>query len=445
MSKKTQKEISLKEQMKQDGYVDSAKKLGQKTKGNSGFVLDLGDDVRFASIYVGNGMAKRYIDLIVDDMTRQWIEIPEDTDGQILKKMRKLKAKSQFKNALRASKLFGGSIIFMVIEDGKEPNEPVDLNNIKTISKLKYFSRRFVKIDQANYYKDATKGNFGDPEFFNVTVNGQIKTIHESRCLVFKGEYYPQEELGITPTYEKYWGLSILTALHEMFEDYGLALQALSRSLLKANVDVLKIKNLMKLLANPDGKKQLDARAQIFDLAKSVTTTLLLDNDESYESVTQAFNGVAEVFSKIESTLTGMCGVPGNILLGIPTKGLNATGDNEVRVYYDKIKSDQEEEILDPVEKLTGYITLAKDFKGSKLVDPEITFNPLWQMTEAQLVDMRNKQADTDDKYVQMGVLDPNEVRQNRFGGDCYSIETMVEGDAPEIIDPAEQTSKANA
>jgi phage-related protein (TIGR01555 family) len=218
----------------------------------------------------------------------------------------------------------------------------------------------------------------------------------------------------------------------------------LSRSLTKSNVDVLKIKNLMKLLANPDGKKLLDARTQMFDISKSISTTLLLDNDESYEAISQAFAGVAEVFSKIESSLSGMCGIPGNIFFGIPTKGLNSTGDNEQRTYYEKINSDQEEEMLEPLEKLTNLISLSKDFKGKKIEDPEIKFKPLWEPTEKEEVEIRNKQADTDEKYINMGVVDPDEIRESRFGGKKYSIQTVVEGPAPDITEPNETKNNSS-
>ena len=422
--KKTTQELSIKEQMKADGYVDTAKKIGQKVSGNTGFNLTLADDPIIASIYVGNGLAKRYIDLIVDDMIRQWISIPEDTDGKVLNYLKALKAKKEFKNALRASKLFGGALIFMVIEDGKLPNEPVDVKNIKAIHKLKYFSRKYVTIDSQNYYNDATQANYGDPQFFTVNVNGKMETFHESRCLIFQGEYYPQDELAINPGYEKYWGLSILQSLHETFEDYGLALQALFRSLLKANIDVLKIKNLMQLLASKDGQKQLDARAQIFDLAKSVSTTLLLDNDESFEAISQQLNGVAE-------TLAGMTGVPSTILFGTSAKGLQANGSGEMRIYYDKIKSDQEEDLLEQLEKLIDLISYAQDSELDPNEEYCPEFNSLWQQT--------------DEIYINSGVVDPNEVRSSRFGGGKYSVETMVEGDVPEaeeqtIIDP----NKAN-
>ena len=90
--KKTTQELTIKEQMKADGYVDTAKKIGQKVSGNTGFNLTLADDATIASIYVGNGLAKRYIDLIVDDMIRQWITIPEDTDGKVLNYLKRYPA-----------------------------------------------------------------------------------------------------------------------------------------------------------------------------------------------------------------------------------------------------------------------------------------------------------------------------------------------------------------
>jgi phage-related protein (TIGR01555 family) len=442
--KKTIKELTIKEQLKNDGYIDTAKKIGQKVSGNTGFNLKLASDSNIASIYVGNGLAKRYIDLVVDDMIRQWITIPEDTDGKVLNYLKKLQAKKEFKNALRTSKLFGGSLIFMVIEDGKLPNEPVDLNNIKSIHKLKYFSRKHITIDSLNYYDDSTQANYGDPKYFTVTNNGKLEIFHESRCLVFTGEYYPQDELAITPGYEKYWGLSILQSLHETFEDYGLALQALFRSLLKANIDVLKIKNLMALLASKDGQKQLDARAQIFDLAKSVSTTLLLDNDESFEAISQQLNGIAEVFGKLQETLAGMTGVPSTILFGTGAKGLQADGSGEMRIYYDKIKSDQEEDMLVQLEKLIKIISYAQDSELSPDEEYNIEFNSLWQQTDEEKVKMRMEQAKIDEIYINAGVVDPNEIRNSRFGNDKYSIETDVEGDAPELPEQPGQVNQEN-
>jgi hypothetical protein len=431
------------EALNTDGYVDCAKKLGTRKSGNTGFSLNLGDDSLFAALYTGNGLTKRYIDLLSDDMTRQWVTIPEDTDGIILNYLERLKAKKEFKNALRASKLFGGSIIFMVIDDGGEPNDPVNVNNIRSVQKLKFFSRKYVTIDTLNYYTDAASPKFGDPEFFTVTSGSQVLTIHESRCLVFRGEYYPFDELGLQTNYETYWGLSILQSIHEELEDYGLAQQALMRLLTKANIDVLKIKGLMGLLSTPDGLKQLDARITSFDLAKSVSTTLLLDNEENFDSVNQTLTGVAETFTKSQTALFGVMGVP-PMLFGIQGKSLGGNDDNQLRLYYDRIKSDQDEEMLDPFDKLKGYIVKAKDSKVNENQEYNIKFNSLWQQTENEKVTMRKEQAETDQIYINNGVVGPEEVRESRFGGGTYSIETEAEGEVDLGEIPQEPKAKEN-
>ena len=253
------------EALNTDGYVDCAKKLGTRKSGNTGFSLNLGDDSLFAALYTGNGLTKRYIDLLSDDMTRQWVTIPEDTDGVILHYLEKLKAKKEFKN-------------------------------------------------------------------------------------------------------------------------YGLAQQALLRLLTKANIDVLKIKGLMSLLSTPDGLKQLDARLTSFDLAKSVSTTLLLDNEENFDAINQTLTGVAETFTKSQTSLFSVMGVP-PMLFGIKGKSLGGNDDNELRLYYDRIKSDQDEEMLDPFDKLKDYIIKAKDSKVNENEEYNTLFNSLWQQTENEKVE----------------------------------------------------------
>lgn len=414
--------------MNEDGYIDIAKKLGTKVSGNSGFSLSLADDSLFAALYTGSGLTKRFIDILVDDMTRQWISIPEDTEGAILSYMSKLKLKSEIKGALKAAKLFGGAIIFMVIEDGLEPNEPVNIKNISSIKKLKFFSRKNVIIDQQNYYTDPTSEKFGEPEYFTVYSEGNVPvTIHESRCLVFKGEYCPYDELGLQPNYEKYWGVSILQSLHEVLENYGLSLESMLKTFQKFNIDTLKIKNLMALLSSPDGQKQLDARAQIFDLAKSVSTTLVLDSEESFEVVAQSLSGVGDVFLKIQESVSAMTGIPSTILMGTSIKGLNANGNGELRIYYDKIRSDQEEELLQPLQYAITLISHAKDSKLNSENKYTVEFNSLWQQTESEKIEMRRKQAETDQIYINNGVYDPVEVRKSRFGNNTYSAETSIE------------------
>ena len=428
----------------EDGYLDVVKKIGTNNS-NQGFFLTIPSDEALASIYTGDGMAKKYLNLLCDDMTRAWINIQEDTDGEILDYLEQIDCQKTFKEAIRGSKLFGGSIIFMVIDDGKEPEEPVNITSIKSILKLKAFDRTKITIDETQYYSDLKNSNFGEPQYFTLqTDSGELKKVHESRCLVFKGDYYPPDHLTRTSTsYSKFWGISVLTPLYKIFEKYGISILALFETFTKLNVDVLTLKNLMALLKTKDGENLLKKRIEALDYAKSITNTIVLDSDEQYQTISQQLNNVADTFSKLEQTLSAQTGIASTIFFGTSAKGLNSTGDNEVRIYYDKISAMQKEELTQPLKKIINYVLISKDYKGDKIEKPKIIYNSLWQMTEKEIVEMRNKQADTDVKYIDSGVVDPNEIRKSRFGNDNYSIETSIDGDELETMEP-ESDDEAN-
>lgn len=55
-----------------------------------------------------------------------------------------------------------------------------------------------------------------------------------------------------------------------------------------------------------------------------------------------------------------------------------------------------------------------------------VRFIPLWEPTESEVIEMRSKQSETDERYVNTGVLTPADVALSRFGGDEYSAETTL-------------------
>jgi len=59
-----------------------------------------------------------------------------------------------------------------------------------------------------------------------------------------------------------------------------------------------------------------------------------------------------------------------------------------------------------------------------------IRFNPLWQLTDAEIAEARLTQARSDSMYIKMGSVTPDEIRQSRFHGE-YSFETQVEEHKP--------------
>ena len=78
------------------------------------------DDGTLLEMYLGEGLASRIIDIVADDMTREWIWI----DGEAQRKpinsvLEALNAEEAFNTAIKWQRLYGGALIIMGALDGR--------------------------------------------------------------------------------------------------------------------------------------------------------------------------------------------------------------------------------------------------------------------------------------------------------------------------------------
>ena len=110
---------------------------------------------------------------------------------------------------------------------------------------------------------------------------------------------------------------------------------------------------------------------------------------------------------------------------------MNATGDSDIRTWYDRVKSQQVKKLRPPIEMMvrTAFATLGYE-------EPEswsIEFHPLWQPTEKEQADTQGVIATVDTANTMMGAYTAEEVRKHRFSGRKFNSSPMkVIGDLPE-------------
>jgi hypothetical protein len=122
---------------------------------------------------------------------------------------------------------------------------------------------------------------------------------------------------------------------------------------------------------------------------------------------------------------------------------MNATGASDIRLFYDYIKSLQSSYLRPRIERLLRIVMKSADGPTGG-VEPEqwsFEFRPLWQMNDKETAELRKMVAETDAIYISNGVLTPEEVTQSRYGGDKWSMETVIDEDREE--DPATPDEKA--
>ena len=377
-------------------------------------------DETLESLYHNDDMAARVCDVVPDEMLRQGfdIEINDDPDAAaaIHETFKLLNAREKLNEALVWARVFGGSAIFVGVDDTRDPSQPLQLSQAKSLRFLTVLDKR--DLSPSAWYTDPLERNFGQVKSYHIASNERFASateIHESRLLVFHGTRTSKRQRQKNGG----WSLSILQRMYEVMQQFNSSWQATSHLMNDAAQAVFKLKGLHAQIG-ANKTSELLQRLEIIDMSRSVARAVLLDaDDEDFHRDTYSFAGVPQILDKMMLRLAAAARMPVSLLMGQSAAGLNATGDSDIRFFYDQIKAQQETTLRPKLERLVQII-MACQFgptKGNKTAF-QISFPALWQQTEREKAEIRRIQAETDAKYIQEGVLLPEEVAVNRFSGD---------------------------
>lgn len=387
------------------------------------------DKGTLGSIYRANGFGKRIIDLPATEMTREWFTVNNDTDGKILNYLKQLDAKNKITDLIRWSRLFGGAIIVMGIDDGRDLAEPVNTSAIRSVNFLHIFDRYLTYIDPLSYNNDPTSPDFGTISNYKVIpIYGSGKgyvEVHASRILRLDGDTLPIRDRYINQG----WGASVIDGVYTHLMQLGSSYEYSSEILHDFIQSVLTIKNLTDMIGSKDGEEDIKKRLNILSQSRSQLNMMLLDADgETYHKISSNVSGLSDLIKDFALALSAVTGIPQTLLMGTSPKGMNATGESDIRNWYDAISAEQEDILKPELLKLINYILLAQDspVKSANADNTDITFNPLWQMSDTDIATLQFTQAQADQIYVNSGILHPEEVAESRFGGGVYSLQTKL-------------------
>lgn len=392
------------------------------------------------ALYHNEDLAARIIDAEPEQMFREGfdvkIEDSSDEEDDFEDALRDLGANDAFEEAAIWSRLYGGGAVFVGAQDGKEPQEPLAEDGIQSVDFLQVIDR--YSLWPNTWYGDPDKPGFGQPETYRIftpTVAGVTPPvnviIHESRLITFPGARTSIRKRRVNFG----WQDSVLQRPYQVLMQFGLSWTAATHLLSDAAQGVYKVKNLLDMISGQNKEALLD-RMAVLDMSRSTARMMMVDSEnESFERTATPFTGVPEMLDRITQRLAAAARMPVTVLMGMSPAGLNATGESDMRQWYDRIRTVQNHIAKPRVQKLVRILMLAKEGPtDGKELPIGIHFRPLWQSTANEEADRRLKVAQADDIYLGYGVVQPEEVRQSRFGGEGYNPETTVEG---EITDDA--------
>ena len=113
------------------------------------------------------------------------------------------------------------------------------------------------------------------------------------------------------------------------------------------------------------------------------------------------------------------------------------SSEGEIRVYYDSIAAYQNRSLRPLLVKVSNFQQLS--LFGE--VDPEITlrFEPLWELTDAELGDKQKADAERHQLYVDMGVVSSADVRRIITDDPELPYTNLDPDDVPDLLEEEEQ------
>jgi phage-related protein (TIGR01555 family) len=336
--------------------------------------------------------------------------------------------------------LWGGGAGWVGAPDGRDPREPLDLGAVRSIRFLVDLDRR--ELIPSWWYADPLNPKFGQVEVYRLAriggVNVDTREVHESRLLRFEGQLVTRRR-AITL---QGWGESELQRVYADLQQFRGAFAACATLLQDASQGVFAIKDLFTMMAG-DRQDALKKRLELMDLARSVGRSVMIDADgERFERVeVGALSGVAEAMQLFLLLLSGASEIPVTLLMGQAPAGLSATGDSDIRTFYDRMRTEQQATLDPQLQRLVRLLLVAQDGPtgGREPASWKITYAPLWQETPGEKADNRLKIAQADQIYLTTGVLLPEEVAISRFGPGDEDRELTIDVSARQAALEAEQ------
>lgn len=379
-----------------------------------------GNQQELDSIYREDWLAGKIVDIIPDDMVREWRAFTGDVSPAIVKQLvneeARLNLQQSFNQAHKWARLYGTAFIVIAINDGLDPTEPLDLNRVKPggLLHIQAIDRHRVNNAEQIPIADPMSPYFGMPQYYRF--NETTQKIHCSRVLRFDGVKLPFDEFRRN----NYYSDSVLSRLYDALTNFNVAADSSASLIYEAKIDVVKIKGLMNMLQSPEGEMRIKKRIRLSNLMKSINNTMILDAEEEWDTRSASFSGVSVLLNQFALFLSASSDIPATRLLGSSASGLNATGEGDLKNYYDTVRSAQKM-IYKPLLDFFDPI-MSRSLGLPDTADLSYEFNALFQMSPSDEASRHSALAQRDSVYLDQNVVTPAIVAEALNKEGVYAI-----------------------
>lgn len=432
-----------------DGYVNLLNRYGTARDVSENYRYVREHDVADESLtrfYEGNGLFAKIIDAPAEEAIKHGFTLEDVSDDKIdafyKEALDELDWEETAMTAIKWSRLFGGAIAVLLVNDGKKLEDPLDWKRIKSIDDIRVYDRSVVQPDYQSMYAVDKKNPFGTrgsrlgmPEYYDINSRFGAFRVHESRCLIFQNGILPENASNTT---YQFWGMPEYVRIHRAIQDAEIAHRSAPKMLDRSVQPLYKMKDLAAELATEEGETKVLKRLQTIDMARGMMNSIVIDSEgEDYDFRTFAFAGVSDVINSACNYLSALTNIPQTILFGRSPSGMNATGESDLENWYSYVERIQKRMLKSNLRYLLSIIFKAGVFTKEidEIPDIKIKFNPLWTVSDSEQADLEQKRAQasltkaqTAQVYVDMQAIDPSEIRVKLAESDDFVVENVLDG-----------------
>jgi hypothetical protein len=392
---------------------------------------------------------RRPAEVIAEEMTRKWLTLKavgkKDKTAKIATlnaALDRFRVRHLLREWIELAEMMGLAQLFVDVgdrDDRDEMRSPLLLNKAKI---AKGSLNGFTIIDPTwvapNVYNS---NNPRAPTFYRPQIWFVMgDQIHVTRLITMVP--HPVPDL-LKPAYN-FGGLSLSQMLKPYVDNWLRTRQSVSDLIQAFTVFVLET-DMDTVLGGGSGTS-LEDRIALFTIWRNNLGLMAVDKErEALSNVSAPLGTLDKLQAQAQEHMAAVTGEPLVKAFGITPSGLNATTEDEIRVWYDVVHSKQERLLDDPVKYILDILQL-NEFGE---IDEEIThdWELLWELDEAGRAAVRKTDADAAAVDIESGAISPDE-RRAVLAADPESPYHGLKGDAPgppempgssDLTDPSER------
>lgn len=353
------------------------------------------------------------VQTVADDLTRKWIEIigGEEADAERVAKLDQLQKRyhlqTVFHDAAVMVGLYGGAFIF--IDTGAEQEDltyPLVINEdgweLRQAKRIAFRVVDPVNVTPCDYNCDnPLAGDYMQPRHWWVL--GQ--KVHHSRLLALVENEPPTL---LKPSYN-FLGIPRAQLLADYVAHFKEARNHVIDLAKKISLLVFKT-DTDQVFATPDGARMFDIKTSVLQRYRDNNAIAVCDKErEDIANVQTTIAGATDIVRQQLELVAAINRTPAVKILAISPSGFNATGESDLKNYYDHVRS-QQELYRDALIKCLHAIEL-KHFNN---IDATIDFEfvELAEDNASAKATNANMFAQTLVNLIQNQVISPEEARQ---------------------------------